>query len=112
MEVIFDGVARHSGRTCPAATSETSRIRETLEIEVAYLVDERVGDSMPHHSQLASFVVGAFCIGHLYAQGLWPWEGSSTHSTRFVDSKRGDFPGGASGFCPVALASELRRNVR
>jgi hypothetical protein len=56
-------------------------------------VDERVGDSMPHHSQLASFVVGAFCIGHLYAQGLWPWEGSSTHSTRFVGSKQGDFRG-------------------
>jgi len=27
-------------------------------------------------------------------------------------SKQRDFPGGASGFCPVALASELRRNVR
>src|SRR5436853_3472878 len=25
---------------------------------------------MPQHSRLASFVVGAFCIGHLYAQGL------------------------------------------
>ncbi len=23
---------------------------------------------MPHHSRLASFVVSAFCIGHLYAQ--------------------------------------------
>jgi serine/threonine protein kinase len=27
-------------------------------------------------------------------------------------SKQRDFPGGASGFCTVALASELRRNVR
>src|SRR5204863_9367369 len=67
---------------------------------------------MPHHSRLASFVVGAFCIGHLYAQGLWHWEGPSTHSTPFVVSKQRDFPGVASGFCPVALASELRRNAR
>src|SRR5438105_896779 len=58
------------------------------------------------------FCGGCFCIGHLYAQGLWHWEGPSTHSTRFVVSKQRDFPGGASGFCPVALASELRRNVR
>src|SRR5256885_7291365 len=36
--------------------------------------------------------------------------GPSTHSTRFVVSKQRDFPGGASGFCPVALASELRRD--
>jgi len=39
---------------------------------------------MPQHSRLASFVVGAFCIGHLYAQGLSQWKDPSTHSTRFV----------------------------
>ncbi len=47
---------------------------------------------MPHHSRLASFVVGAFCIGHLYAQGLWHWEGPSTHSTRFVVKSNAIFP--------------------
>ena len=39
---------------------------------------------MPQHSRLASFVVGAFCVGHLYAQGLSQWKDPSTHSTRFV----------------------------
>src|SRR5256885_5014107 len=36
------------------------------------------------------------------------WVSSSSGSV----SKQRDFPGGASGFCPVALSSELRRNVR
>jgi len=36
------------------------------------------------------------------------WVSSSSGSV----SKQRDFPGGASGFCLVALASELRRNVR
>src|SRR5205823_8645250 len=47
---------------------------------------------MPHHSRLGSFVVGAFCIGHLYAQGLWHSEGPSTHSTRFVVKSNATFP--------------------
>ncbi len=39
----YGRVARRSGITCPAATSETRRIQGTLETEAAYLVDERVG---------------------------------------------------------------------
>jgi hypothetical protein len=53
---------------------------------------------MPHHSRLASFVVGAFCIGHLYAQGLWQWEAhqliardSSLASNAIFPVEREDF---------------------
>lgn len=39
---------------------------------------------MPLHNRLATFVLGAFCMGHLFAQGLSRWKDPSTHSTRFV----------------------------
>ena len=55
----YGRVPRHSGRTCPAATSETSRIQGTLETEAAYLVDERVG------AQCLITSAGQFCSGCL-----------------------------------------------
>jgi non-heme chloroperoxidase len=39
---------------------------------------------MPQHSRLAGFVLGAFCIGQLCAQGRSSWKDPSTHSARLV----------------------------
>ena len=62
--------------------------------------------------------------GRTDVQLLWPAKLASRKAVKVVFAPRATpamvqvlasnavFPGGASGFCPVALASELRRNMQ